>query len=54
MDKKLIVLMAGVGGTVGGYLPVLLGAGSLSGWSLLGGFIGGILGIFLGYKLSDY
>jgi hypothetical protein len=54
MDKKLIVLMAGVGGTFGGYLPVLLGAGSLSGWSLLGGFVGGIIGIYIGYKLSAY
>ena len=45
--------MAGVGGTVGGYLPVLLGAGSLSGWSLLGGFVGGTVGIWIGYKLSE-
>ena len=54
MDKKLIVLMAGVGGTVGGYLPVLLGAGTISGWSLLGGFVGGLVGIWVGAKLSDY
>ena len=46
--------MTGVGGVVGGYLPILFGAGSFSGWSLLGGFVGGIVGIWVGYKLSDY
>jgi len=54
MDKKVIMLMVSVGGVLGGYVPVLLGAGSLSGWSLLGGFVGGLVGIWVGVKLSDY
>ena len=54
MDKKVILLTSGVGGTVGGYLPTLLGSSGFSGWSLLGAFIGGLIGIWVGIKLSDY
>lgn len=45
--------MATVGGIVGGYVPVLFGDTELlDGWSILGGFIGGIAGIWLGVKMS--
>lgn len=54
MSKRLMILLAGVGGFIGGYLPTLFGADSLSGWSLFGGFAGGLLGVWIGYKLSDY
>lgn len=54
MNKGLIMLMSGVGGTIGGYLPVLLGVGGLSGWSILGGLIGGVVGIWAGIKLQDF
>jgi len=54
VDKKVILLTSGVGGTVGGYLPTLLGSSGFSGWSLLGAFIGGLFGIWVGIKLSDY
>ncbi len=54
MNKGLILLMASVGGVVGGYLPTLFGAGGFSGWSILGSLAGGLLGIYVGYKLSDY
>lgn len=52
MDKKVILLTAGFGGAVGGYLPTLLGASSFSGWSLLGAFVGGLAGIWIGAKLQ--
>ncbi len=54
MDKKVILLVSGVGGVIGGYIPTLLGAGGFSGWSILGAFIGGIVGIWIGAKLGDY
>jgi hypothetical protein len=54
MDKKVILLTSGVGGTVGGYLPTLLGSSGFSGWSILGAFVGGIIGIWLGIKLSEF
>ena len=53
MSKGIIGLMAGVGGTVGGYLPVLFGASGFGGWSILGAFVGGIAGIWVGYKMSQ-
>ena len=52
MDKKVILLVSGVGGIVGGYVPVLLGASGFSGWSILGAFIGGIVGIWVGVGCS--
>ena len=53
MNKRLMTLMVGVCGTIGGYIPVLLGASGLSGWSLLGGFVGGLVGIWAGFKLGE-
>lgn len=54
MNKGLIMLMSGVGGTIGGYVPVLFGASGFGGWSILGAFIGGLVGIYAGVKLSDF
>jgi hypothetical protein len=49
--KKLYLLLGSIGSVIGGWLPTLFGAGDLSGWSILGGVIGGIAGIYLGTKL---
>ena len=49
--KKLIMLGMVVGSIAGGYLPAVLGFDGLM-ISLLGSFIGGILGIWIGYKFS--
>ena len=49
MSKKLILFFATVGMIGGSYVPVLLGDRELlSGWSILGGLIGGIAGIWIG------
>ena len=49
--KKMIMLGMIVGSVAGGYLPVLFGQdGPMV--SLLGSFIGGIVGIWIGYKFS--
>lgn len=40
-----------VGGALGSYLPVwLFNADPFGGWSILGGMIGGLCGIWLWYK----
>ncbi|MFZ2544909.1 MAG: hypothetical protein WAW80_02955 [Candidatus Saccharimonadales bacterium] len=53
MNRKVLLLMATVGGIVGGYVPVLFGDNELlDGWSILFGTIGGIVGIWLGVVLS--
>lgn len=49
--KQLILLFATVFGIAGAYVPVLFGDNDmLGGWSILGGFVGGIVGIWLGAK----
>lgn len=54
MSKKTLI-SAGViiGSIIGGYLPLLFGAGLLSYSSVLFSGVGGILGIWVGYKLGD-
>jgi hypothetical protein len=53
MSKKVILFFATVFGIVGGYIPMLFGDKSLlDGWQLLGGFVGGIFGIWLGVVVS--
>ena len=49
--KKLIMLAMVVGSIAGGYLPALFGLDGLM-VSLLGSFIGGIIGVWIGYKFS--
>ncbi len=51
--KQIVLLFAAVFGTIGAYVPVLFGDNDmLSGWSILGGFVGGIFGIWLGVKVA--
>jgi hypothetical protein len=49
MSKKTILFFSMIFGIAGAYVPFLFGdTDMLSGWSILGGFIGGIFGIWLG------
>ncbi len=53
MNKKFITFMTIVGMTGGGAAPMLWGDNSLlDGWSILTSMVGGIIGIWLGVKLS--
>lgn len=53
--KIAIYIGAGIGGLLGGYLPVLLwGASALDASSLIGGFAGTIIGLWAGYKAGKY
>ena len=51
--SKLIMLGAIVGSTVGSFVPMLWGDSELSMSSVIFGAIGGFVGIWLGYKLSQ-
>lgn len=53
MNKRTVYLFSGVFGTLGAYLPVLLGVDDgFGGWSILGGFIGGLFGIWVAVKVA--
>jgi hypothetical protein len=52
-QKSLFMLAMVVGSTIGGYVPTLLGADSLSMTSLFGGAAGGVLGIWLVYRFLN-
>jgi uncharacterized membrane protein YoaK (UPF0700 family) len=53
-SKKLIWLGLVVGSAVGGYLPLIWGGSAFSFSSIILSAIGGIVGIFAGYKLSNW
>jgi len=53
MNKRLIMLFAVIFMALGGYVPVLFGDGDfLDGWSILGGLVGGLFGVWAGVMIS--
>jgi uncharacterized membrane protein YoaK (UPF0700 family) len=52
METKLIWLGMFVGSTIGGFVPMLWGDGALSLSSVFFSAVGGVLGIWLGYRLG--
>ena len=50
--RSVIGLCILVGSTVGGYVPVLWGSSSFSVTSLLFGAVGGVVGVWVGIRLS--
>lgn len=53
MNKKVIMIFVVIFGGLGAYIPVLLGVDDgFGGWSILGGFVGGMFGIWLGVKIA--
>lgn len=51
-SRGLIWLGLFIGSTIGGYIPSLWGASFLSFSSVILSAVGGVIGIWLGYKLS--
>ncbi len=52
-SKTVIYLFLAIGSFVGSWVPTLFGQSMLGGWSALGGLVGGALGIWAGFKLSQ-
>jgi hypothetical protein len=52
--KPLVYLGLFIGSTIGGSVPMLWGDGVFSMSSVLRGGAGGIVGIWLGFKLSQW
>lgn len=53
MQKFLINFGMIVGSLIGGYIPALWGAGMFSISGILLSVLGGVLGVWLGYRLSQ-
>jgi hypothetical protein len=51
-SKRTIYFGMFLGGTIGGYLPVLWGDSYFSFWSLLLNAVGAIIGIYIAFKLT--
>lgn len=52
--KQVVILSATLFGAIGSYVPVLFGDNDiLSGWSIVGGMIGGFFGIWAAVKLYN-
>jgi hypothetical protein len=52
--KALIYIGMAIGSSVGGFIPMLWGDSALSMSSLFLSAIGGIAGIYVGFKISRY
>lgn len=51
--KKLIWIGMALGSAIGGFIPTLFGASAFSMTSVLLTAVGGIAGIWLGFKFGD-
>ena len=51
-SKRIIYLLMFLGGTIGSYVPLLWGDGYFSMASVFCSALGGILGIWIGFKLT--
>ena len=55
MAKTVIYIGAALGSIVGAYVPVAaVGASPLGAISIIAGFIGAVVGIWLGYRLCQW
>ncbi|KND49835.1 MAG: hypothetical protein AB203_01960 [Parcubacteria bacterium C7867-008] len=52
--KQVIFVGMAVGSFVGSYIPSLWGAGIFSFSSVIFGAVGGLVGIFIAYRISNY
>ncbi len=52
-NRSLYLLLGTIGSIVGGYLPAWFGVSDFSPWTILWGTIGGVAGVWLGYKLAN-
>jgi len=54
MSRRFLILLGmTVGSFIGGYVPVLFGADLFSFTSIISNAVGGIIGIWIAYKLTS-
>jgi hypothetical protein len=49
-NRNLYLLAAGIGGTVGGIVPGIWGAGAFSGWSIILSMLGSFLALWIVHR----
>jgi hypothetical protein len=52
MSKALMWLLIGIGSTIGGFIPVWLGADIFSLWGIIGSAVGAVAGIYIFNRLD--
>lgn len=52
-SKSLIWIFMLIGSTIGGFIPTLWGDSFFSMWSVILTAVGGLIGIYLGFKLGN-
>lgn len=50
-SKSIVMIGMIIGSLIGGYIPILFGASFLSYSSLIGNAIGGLVGVWIAFKL---
>lgn len=53
MQKMPMYIIISLASGIGSYIPILFGQSMLDIWSILGGFVGGIVGIIIYLKLRQ-
>lgn len=48
--KAIYILAATVGGTIGGFVPLLWGGSTFDGWSIILSMVGGFGALWLSYR----
>ena len=51
-EKSIVMIGFVIGSAIGGYVPILFGASFLSYSSIVGNAVGGLLGVYIGYKIA--
>ncbi len=52
-SKALVMIGMTVGSILGSYIPIIFGADVFSLWSIVGSAVGGIAGIWAGWKVAN-
>ncbi|MBU0964068.1 hypothetical protein KKC06_03455 [Patescibacteria group bacterium] len=52
-SKFVIYIFIFIGGTIGGYIPLLWHDSFFSFWSVILSTVGGLVGVFVGYKINQ-
>lgn len=51
--KTIVWISVLVFSIIGGYIPVIFGSSLISTWSILGNGTGGLIGIWIGFKIGN-